>query len=91
MHKVTKNKDGKFVINKAELEEGLRDVIADMRANPTKYVPMGTASSQTGKLANLSRREALFYQSGRDATKRMADKVVWDKLMAERWRALFGK
>lgn len=48
----------------------------------------GTGPILASKLKQLSNKERKFYEMGRDVTKRMGDKKMYDKLMSARAKLL---
>jgi len=78
---MVKNKDGKYVATPK-----LKKVMMDTAQLSGGVQAVGGKTVSALKL--LSQKEKAFHNAGRDATKRMADKKIWDKLMAARARLL---
>lgn len=83
-YSVKKDDKGKFIIS-----PDLKKVLSDSAQMTGGVSSIGDKALRTAsKLKALTNKEKAFYNKGKDATKRMADKKVWDKLMFARAKLL---
>lgn len=83
-YSIKRNAEGKF-----EISPELKEIMINSAQMSGGISSVGSKAAKiASKLAQLSNKEKLFYTQGRDATKRMADKKIWDKLMFERAKLL---